>query len=96
LRLREKNWKFSPGDLKERKLWDQYQACYEKALNTTSKEHAPWYIVPADNKPAARLIFTSILLEALKKYKDVQEPELDDEIKANLESFRTELEKEKA
>lgn len=94
LRLREKNWKFSPGDLKERKLWDEYQTCYQKAINTTSKNHAPWYIVPADNKPAARVIFAGILLEALKKYKDVQEPELDNEIKANLENFKTQLEKE--
>ena len=95
LRLREKNWKFSPGDLKERKLWDKYQSCYQEALNKTSKSHAPWYIVPADNKPAARVILTSILLGELKKYKDVQEPELDEEIKANLESFKIELEKEK-
>ncbi|WP_420400408.1 PPK2 family polyphosphate kinase [Flagellimonas sp.] len=94
IRLREKNWKFSPGDLKERRLWDAYQECYEEALNKTSKEHAPWYIIPADNKRAARVIVASILLEALKKYKDIQEPELDAEIKANLESFKQELEKE--
>lgn len=94
LRLREKNWKFSPGDLKERKLWEQYQECYEKAINKTSKEHAPWFIVPADDKKAARLLVASILLQSLKKYKEVQEPELDDEIKANLESFKKQLEKE--
>ena len=94
IRLREKNWKFSPGDLKERKLWDTYQHCYEEAINKTSKEHAPWYIIPADNKRAARVIVASILLEALKKYKDIQEPELDAEIKANLETFKQELEKE--
>ena len=94
LRLRQKNWKFSPGDLKERKLWDQYQECYEEAINKTSKQHAPWYIVPADDKRAARLIVASIILQSLKKYKDVKEPELDDEIKANLESFKQQLEKE--
>ena len=94
LRLKEKNWKFSPGDLKERELWDSYQACYEEAINKTSKAHAPWYVVPADNKRAARVIVASILLEALKKYKDVQEPELEDEIKANLETFKKQLEKE--
>lgn len=94
LRLKQKNWKFSPGDLKERKLWDKYQACYEEAINKTSKAHAPWYVVPGDNKRAARVIVASILLEALKKYKDVQEPELEDEIKANLESFKKQLEKE--
>ncbi len=94
LRLKEKNWKFSPGDLKERKLWDDYQACYQEAINKTSKSHAPWYIVPADNKKAARVIVASVLLEALKKFKDIEEPELEDKIKANLESFKQELEKE--
>ncbi len=94
LRLKEKNWKFSPGDLKERKLWDKYQVCYEEAINKTSKEHAPWFVIPADNKKSARVIVASILLEALKKYKDIEEPELDDEIKSNLENFKKELEKE--
>ena len=94
LELKEKNWKFSPGDLKERKLWDKYQVCYEEAINKTSKPYAPWYIIPADNKKAARLSVASILLEALKKYKDVQEPELEEKIKANLDSFKEELQKE--
>ncbi|MEM9000235.1 MAG: PPK2 family polyphosphate kinase [Bacteroidota bacterium] len=94
LRLKEKNWKFSEADLKERKVWDAYQTCYEEAIIKTSKPHAPWYVVPADNKKAARVIVASILLEALKKYKDVQEPELEDKIKANLETFKQQLEKE--
>ena len=94
LELKEKNWKFSPGDLKERKLWDKYQTCYEEAINKTSKPHAPWYVIPADNKKAARLTVATILLEALKKYKDVQEPELEEKIKANLDSFKEELQKE--
>jgi len=94
LELKRKNWKFSPADLEERKLWDTYEACYEEALNKTAKEHAPWYVIPADNKKAARLIVATIMLEALKKYKDIREPELDDEIKANLEMFKQQLEKE--
>ncbi|MCK0160311.1 PPK2 family polyphosphate kinase [Allomuricauda sp. F6463D] len=94
IRLKRKNWKFSPDDLKERKLWDKYEVCYEEALSKTSKDHAPWYVVPADNKKAARVIVASIMLEALKKYKDIDEPELDDEIKANLENFKQQLEKE--
>ncbi|SNZ00218.1 PPK2 family polyphosphate kinase [Flagellimonas pacifica] len=94
LRLKEKNWKFSPGDLKERKLWDDYKVCYEEAINKTSKPHAPWYVIPADNKKAARLIVATILLKTLKKYKDVEEPELDEKIKANLETFKLDLEKE--
>ncbi|NJB72489.1 PPK2 family polyphosphate:nucleotide phosphotransferase [Saonia flava] len=95
LALKRKNWKFSPDDLKERKLWDKYTKCYEEAVEKTSKPHAPWYIIPADNKKAARVIVASILLEELKKYKDIKEPELDDEIKANLEVYKRELENEK-
>lgn len=94
LALREKNWKFSPGDLKERELWDEYQQCYEEAINKTSKLHAPWYVIPADNKKAARVIVASILLEELKKYNDVKEPELNDKIKANLEVYKNQLENE--
>ena len=94
LRLKQKHWKFSPGDLKERKLWDKYQKCYEEAIKNTAKAHAPWYVVPADNKNAARVIVAQILLEELNKYKDIAEPELDDKIKANLESYNQELENE--
>lgn len=94
LRLQEKNWKFSPGDLKERNLWDNYQHCYEEAINRTSKANAPWYVIPADNKSASRLIVATILLESLKKYKDIKEPELDDKIKANIEAYKSQLEKE--
>lgn len=94
LELKEKNWKFSPGDLKERKLWSTYQSCYEEALNATSKPNAPWYIVPADDKKAARVIVATILLEALKKYKDIEEPELEEKIKAKLTDFTEELQKE--
>lgn len=94
LELKEKNWKFSLGDLKERKLWDTYMDCYQDALVRTSKPHAPWYAIPADNKKAARLIVASILLQELKKYKDIVEPELEEKIKANLETYKTELENE--
>lgn len=91
LNLKEKNWKFSPGDLKERKLWDTYQACYQDAINKTSKKHAPWFVIPADNKKAARLIVAKTLLEELKKYKDIKEPALDDKIMANLEVYKNQL-----
>lgn len=94
LRLKRKNWKFSPGDLKERKLWGKYQEYYEDAINRTSKTHAPWFVVPADNKKAARVIVASILLKELKKYQDIKEPELDDKIKANLTTYNKQLENE--
>lgn len=94
LRLRQKHWKFSPDDLKERKLWDRYQQCYEEAIQRTSKPKAPWFVVPADNKKSARLTVAHILFEALKKYKDIVAPELDDKIKANLDSYKQQLENE--
>jgi len=90
----EKNWKFSPGDLEERKFWDNYQACYEDAINKTSKPHAPWYTIPADDKPAARYIVAKILYDTLKTYTDIQEPELDDAIKENIKAYKKELENE--
>lgn len=95
LALREKHWKFSPGDLKERKLWDKYQFCYEEAINNSTKEHAPWYTIPADNKKAARVIVASILLERLKKYKDIKEPTLEAEIMANLDDYENQLRSER-
>ncbi|WP_291866886.1 PPK2 family polyphosphate kinase [Maribacter sp.] len=94
LAIKEKHWKFSPGDLKERKLWDRYQNYYEEAINETSKKHAPWFVIPADNKKAARVIVANILLEELKKYKDVVEPELDDKIMSNLDTYQKELDNE--
>ena len=92
---KEKNWKFSPGDLKERKLWTDYMRCYEDAINRTSKSFAPWYVIPADNKPAARLLVASILLQELQKFKDIQEPELDEDIASRIEEFKTQLNSEK-
>ena len=94
LEKQEKNWKFSPGDLKERKLWDNYQECYQDAINKTSKTHAPWYTIPADDKATARYLVARILFDTLLQYKDIQEPELDDEIKANLDLYKSQLESE--
>ena len=92
IELKQKNWKFSVGDLKERKLWHKYQECYEDLLNRTSKPNAPWYIVPADDKSTVRLLVAKTILETLKQYKDIKEPELDEETKARLEEYKTELE----
>ena len=86
-----KNWKFSPGDLDERELWDEYQKYYQDVLNRTSKPHAPWYIIPSDNKRVSRVIVADIMLQELKKYKDIKEPELDDEIQAQISEFRRRL-----
>jgi len=92
IHLKQKNWKFSSGDLKERKLWNQYQDCYEDLLNRTSTAKAPWYIVPADDKPTVRLLVAETILQTLQQYKDIQEPELDDKTKSRLAGFKNELE----
>jgi len=64
-----KHWKFSLGDLGERKLWDDYQAAYEDALNKTSTENAPWYVVPADRKWYRDLVISRVLVETLEGLK---------------------------
>nr|WP_198999828.1 PPK2 family polyphosphate kinase [Flavobacterium sp. ASV13] len=88
------NWKFSPNDLKERGYWDQYQEYYEEAINKTSTEHAPWYVIPADDKEMARYIVAKIIWEEMQKHTDIKEPELDDKIKANFEAYKEQLNKE--
>jgi PPK2 family polyphosphate:nucleotide phosphotransferase len=93
LELQEKNWKFSPGDLKERKLWDQYQHCYQELLNKTSKQHAPWYIIPADDKATARLIVAETIVENLKKY-NFEEPNLPEKYQIHLADYKNQLENE--
>jgi PPK2 family polyphosphate:nucleotide phosphotransferase len=65
----EKNWKFSMDDIRERKFWKQYAAAYEDCLGATSFDHAPWYIVPADDKRNAWLIISQIIVDALQSLK---------------------------
>ena len=88
----DKQWKFSSGDLKERKLWDKYQACYEDAINRTSKPNAPWFVIPSDDKSTARLIVAEVLLNHLKTFSDIKEPELPDDEKAKIEDYKKALE----
>jgi len=64
-----KHWKFSLGDLGERKFWDDYQAAYEDALNKTSTKHAPWYVVPANRKWYRDLVISTVLVDTLKGLK---------------------------
>ena len=65
----EKNWKFSPADIAERDFWKQYMKAYEECLSATSTKHAPWYVVPADDKENARLIVSQIILDTLENLK---------------------------
>jgi PPK2 family polyphosphate:nucleotide phosphotransferase len=64
-----RNWKFSKFDLVERGFWKEYQAAYEECLSATSTEHAPWFVVPADDKLNARLIISQVVAETLKDLK---------------------------
>lgn len=60
-----KHWKFSPSDVTERGYWDDYQAAYEHALTATSTKWAPWYVIPADEKPVARALVAGVLVHAV-------------------------------
>ncbi len=62
----EKNWKFSSGDVRERGFWDDYMDAYQDALNATSRPWAPWYAIPADDKPYMRLCVAEIIVSTLK------------------------------
>ena len=86
----EKNWKFSAGDVAERRYWKEYQRAYEEAIAATAAEHAPWYVVPADKKWFTRLVVIAAMVDALNKL-DLRYPTVTAEQKAALEKARTEL-----
>jgi len=94
LDLKNHNWKFAPGDLTERKLWKKYQEYYEDAINNTSKPHAPWYVIPADDKKMARLLVAKTILDELEKY-DIKEPEVNEEVTENINKYIEILKNEK-
>ncbi|MFL9843702.1 PPK2 family polyphosphate kinase [Flavobacterium rhizosphaerae] len=90
LDLESHNWKFDPADLEERELWDEYRNYYGEAINNTSKDNAPWYAIPADDKKTARLIVATILLEELQKY-NFHEPDVNDEVAENIRAYKKAL-----
>lgn len=87
----DKNWKFSSGDVKERKYWAQYMNAYEEMMEHTSTQHAPWYCVPADNKWYARYAVSQIVLEQLQAI-NPRYPELAEAERAVLAECRLLLE----
>ncbi|WP_185287552.1 polyphosphate kinase 2 family protein [Chryseobacterium lactis] len=89
----EKNWKFSAGDLPERALFDQYMMAYETAINETSKDHAPWYVLPADNKWFARVAAIQIIIDTLEKM-NLKYPILSEKDKQELIDAKKTLENE--
>lgn len=89
----EKNWKFSPSDTHERTYWDSYMKAYEAMLASTSTEHAPWYVLPADNKWFTRFLVSEVILKKLKEM-DPQFPTLPEDVAAEMESCKALLEKD--
>jgi len=85
-----KNWKFSYADLKERALWKEYRKAYEEMFENTSKSHAPWFIVPADDKWFTRLVVAGIIYEHLEKL-NLAYPTISDEQKAVFAKAKQEL-----
>ena len=88
----EKNWKFSMADIEERKYWKRYMEVYGECLGATSTHHAPWYVVPADDKQNARLIVSRIILDTLEELK-MAYPSVSAERRKELLSIRKQLAK---
>ncbi|MBW6396711.1 polyphosphate kinase 2 family protein [Roseomonas sp. HJA6] len=86
----EKNWKFSAADVAERGHWDAYMSAYEEAIRGTAAKHAPWYVVPADNKWFTRLLVEAAIVEALEGL-DLHYPKVTKAEKAALEVARKAL-----
>ena len=86
----EKNWKFAAGDVRERGFWDDYMAVYEQALKETSRPWAPWYSVPADDKPFMRLTVAELIVKGLESL-DLRYPEPSDEDRSRFAQLRHQL-----
>jgi PPK2 family polyphosphate:nucleotide phosphotransferase len=85
-----KRWKFSSGDIGERKLWDKYMAAYEDAVRATSRSYAPWYVVPADRKPIARLVVARAIVDTLSRF-DLKFPKADAGALKEMQTIRDAL-----
>ncbi len=86
----DKHWKFSPSDVRERKYWDGYMHAFEEAIRATAAPHAPWYVVPADNKWFTRLVVAAAIVEAVESL-DLHYPKVGAEKKKELAAARAEL-----
>jgi PPK2 family polyphosphate:nucleotide phosphotransferase len=86
----DKNWKFSSADIQERQFWPRYVKAYEECLSATSTRHAPWYVVPADDKESSRLIVSTIVLDTFAGLK-MAYPKADAKRRRELQSIRKRL-----
>lgn len=89
----KKNWEFSFNDVREREHWDNYQEIFTDMLRHTSTEHAPWYVLPADDEWYSRYIITEVMIELLEKI-DPQFPVISDEDRQKLDEYIEKLESE--
>jgi PPK2 family polyphosphate:nucleotide phosphotransferase len=87
LRQPEKNWKFSAADLQEREHWDDYMDAYEEVIANTSTPHAPWFVIPADNKWFTRLAVAAAIVDTLDGL-NLSYPKVDAQKKKELEGAR--------
>jgi PPK2 family polyphosphate:nucleotide phosphotransferase len=90
----EKNWKFSPSDVKEREFWDQYMDAFQEAIRATASKHAPWFVVPADNKWFTRLLVGAAIVDAMETL-GLAYPKVDDAKREELRAARTALSRER-
>jgi polyphosphate kinase 2 (PPK2 family) len=86
----DKNWKFSMQDVKERAFWKDYMQAYEELIRATAAEHAPWHVVPADNKWFTRLTVGATIVQALEGL-NLHYPEIDEKKRRELEEARKQL-----
>lgn len=86
----KKNWKVSPGDIREREYWDEYMDAFEKMVNATGTERSPWYVVPADHKWYARLLVSRIVRKTLEEI-DPSFPPIEEEALHSLKDYREKL-----
>lgn len=89
----EKNWKFSMADARERGHWDDYMEAYEQMIRHTASEHAPWFVVPADNKWFTRAVVAAAIIEGLGSL-DLHYPRVDETKQQELAAARAELMRE--
>jgi PPK2 family polyphosphate:nucleotide phosphotransferase len=90
----EKHWKFSAADIRERGFWNDYMQAFEEAIRATATQHAPWFVVPADNKWFTRLVVAAAIVEAVENL-DLSYPKVDARKKKELSSARAALVRQK-
>jgi PPK2 family polyphosphate:nucleotide phosphotransferase len=89
----EKHWKIAVSDIKERQHWDEYMQCYQDMLDQTSKENAPWHVIPADKKWFSRVAVAELIIEKIKSL-DIFYPKVDEAVLAEINEAKRILESE--